>query len=418
MVDDSDDMRARGLSPAAIAWLAGVAALGFRWASPLSGFYENAILADALFGIAALLAGVEIIGGGRRPRPRPWHLWLAGYVLWTAIAAVAAPDRETALKTLLLVTELAVLAVLTAHLASDSRNAGTLGRVVIVVVGVTFGLAVIALVLFYAGHRTGLLGSYGEQFQASTRYARIRLGFLSPPLLASWCIAASAILAWRPGDLPRRWQVLGQIALAFIVVMTFSRAILGFGAALAIRWAASSPTPARKAAAASVVAAAVAILALLSVGRLHLEPTRPSSISYEVPDPGNRREAAVTSWRTLRAHPLVGKGPGSYPGTNRGEPFRAHLTPLNIAATTGIPALLALVGMTVALWRHRVRPTDIAIWSGLIGLMLDGLAQDVDHFRHVWLMIGLAAVTGGVGRLSRSVARVEAPTRSRSGSVH
>jgi hypothetical protein len=410
-------MRTPGLSPAAIAWLAGVAALGFRWASPLSGFYENAILADVLFGVAALLVVAEIVTRRRRPEWRPWHGWLAAYVVWTGVAAVAAPDRETALKTLLLVTELAVLAVITAWLASSGRNARALARVVLAVVAVTFGLAVVALALFYAGHRTGLLGAYGEQFQPSGRYARIRLGFSSPPLLASWCIAASAILAWRAGGLPRRWQVLGQIALAVIVLMTFSRGVLAFGAALAIRWAAGSPTPARKAAAAAVVAAVVAVLAVLSVGRLHLEPTRPSSISYEVPDPGNRREAAVTSWRTLRAHPLLGSGPGSYPGFNRGLPFRAHLTPLNVAATTGIPALLLLIGMSVAIWRQRVRPTDIAIWSGLIGLMLDGLAQDVDHFRHVWLMIGLAAVTGGVGRLSRSVMSVEAPIRSRSGSV-
>src|SRR5437867_2932209 len=130
MADDSDDMRARALSPAAIAWLAGVAGLGFRWASPLSGFYENAILADALFGLAALLAVVEVIRRGERPEWKAWHGWLAGFVLWTAIAAVAAPDHETAFKTLLLVTELAVLAVLTAWLASNPANARALVRVV------------------------------------------------------------------------------------------------------------------------------------------------------------------------------------------------------------------------------------------------------------------------------------------------
>jgi len=42
------------------------------------------------------------------------------------------------------------------------------------------------------------------------------------------------------------------------------------------------------------------------------------------------------------------------------------------------------------LWRRRWRPTDLAIWSGLAGLLLDGLAQDVESFRHLWVMIGLA----------------------------
>jgi small-conductance mechanosensitive channel len=42
------------------------------------------------------------------------------------------------------------------------------------------------------------------------------------------------------------------------------------------------------------------------------------------------------------------------------------------------------------LWCERRRPTSIATWSGLIGLAIDGLAQDIEHFRHVWVMVGLA----------------------------
>jgi hypothetical protein len=32
----------------------------------------------------------------------------------------------------------------------------------------------------------------------------------------------------------------------------------------------------------------------------------------------------------------------------------------------------------------------VAIWSGLAGLGLDAIGQDVEHFRHVWIMLGLA----------------------------
>jgi hypothetical protein len=66
------------------------------------------------------------------------------------------------------------------------------------------------------------------------------------------------------------------------------------------------------------------------------------------------------------------------------------LTPLNIAATMGIPAVAALAFLLIALWRNRRRPTPIATWSGLAGLGLDGLTLDVDHFRHVWVLLGLA----------------------------
>ena len=56
----------------------------------------------------------------------------------------------------------------------------------------------------------------------------------------------------------------------------------------------------------------------------------------------------------------------------------------------GLPALAMLVGLIVALWRGRRRPTDVAIWSGLAGLGVDAIGQDVEHFRHVWIMLGLA----------------------------
>ena len=56
----------------------------------------------------------------------------------------------------------------------------------------------------------------------------------------------------------------------------------------------------------------------------------------------------------------------------------------------GLPALAALTFLITVLWRERRRPTSIATWSGLIGLALDGMAQDIEHFRHVWVMIGLA----------------------------
>jgi small-conductance mechanosensitive channel len=46
--------------------------------------------------------------------------------------------------------------------------------------------------------------------------------------------------------------------------------------------------------------------------------------------------------------------------------------------------------LVVVLWRERRRPTSIATWTGLLGLAVDGLAQDIEHFRHVWVMIGLA----------------------------
>jgi hypothetical protein len=72
-------------------------------------------------------------------------------------------------------------------------------------------------------------------------------------------------------------------------------------------------------------------------------------------------------------------------------PCSAHLTPLDVAATLGAPALLAFVAVPFLIWRERIRPTDRIIWGVLAGLGVDALGQDLENFRHVWVALGVAA---------------------------
>ena len=127
--------------------------------------------------------------------------------------------------------------------------------------------------------------------------------------------------------------------------------------------------------------------------RVYLNPSKPLATRVTVPlkqGENDRLQEARTSFDTFVDHPVLGSGPDSYPASFEGRPFRAHFTPLNVAATMGLPALAALIGLIAALWRARRRPTDVAIWSGLAGLGVDAIGQDVEHFRHVWIMLGLA----------------------------
>src|SRR5262249_19806767 len=290
-----------------------------------------------------------------------------------------------------LVIELCVIALLSSEFARERDGLNGIVLVITALALLTGALALVGLALFYAGVHTSLIGQYGEQFVASDRYTRVAAGLESPPLLASFCIFASAIVAQERGPLPTRLRVLTQTILGLLVLLTLSRGAIGFFAAMAIRNAAGRPGSigARRLAIGAVVGG-ILLMAVLTVGRVHLDPTRPDTISYEVPDPGNRREAFVTGLDTLGDHPVLGKGPGSLVSTNQGAPFRAHFTPLNVAATTGIPALLVLVALFTVLWRERRRPTPVATWSGLAGLGIDGLGQDIEHFRHVWVLIGIA----------------------------
>jgi hypothetical protein len=48
-----------------------------------------------------------------------------------------------------------------------------------------------------------------------------------------------------------------------------------------------------------------------------------------------------------------------------------------------------IAGWTVALRRWRLQNASIAIWSVLFVTLLQGLQIDIDHWRHVYLMLGL-----------------------------
>jgi hypothetical protein len=176
-----------------------------------------------------------------------------------------------------------------------------------------------------------------------------------------------------------------QAALAVTVLLAFSRAILGFALAVAIRGA---TTPARRRLAWGLAGVLVVAMVALTLVNLTFTPARPWAPEV-LPGPSPRHEATITSLETLARHPLLGSGPGSSPGWRGEIPFDAHLTPLNIAATLGLPALLGAVLVIVALWRARGRPTDRALWGMMAGLALDGMAQDIEDFRHVWVALGL-----------------------------
>ena len=67
----------------------------------------------------------------------------------------------------------------------------------------------------------------------------------------------------------------------------------------------------------------------------------------------------------------------------------------------GLPALAAFAALLVMLWRTRGHPIDVALWSGMAAMLMDGLTQDIEDFRHLWVMIGLIQ---GESRSNRTAA--------------
>ncbi len=372
-------------------YLLAIGLLPFRWLSPIGSLQQHGEWSDLLIAIATVLWLAERLRRGQLADAwRRWQLPLAIYLLLACVsAAFEIPGRGGSPKDVLLMVELAFMAVLTADFAVDPQRRRLIARVIVASALVTVLLGALGLILFYAHVPSGLTGVYGEQLTPSSVFTRIRAGVQSPPLLASYCIFASGIAASADAGLSRRLRLIAQVGLLLLCAATVSRGLIGFLLAMVIRGAARLPRRRRRIVVAAATLAGLGVLAFLTIGRFHVNLHAGSAVSYVVPDPGNRREAFVTSLHTLEHHPLVGIGPGALPGINAGQPFRAHFTPLNIAATLGLPALIMFLAMLWLLWRDRRRPTDLAYWSALAGMALDGLAQDVDHFRHLWVMFGL-----------------------------
>ena len=279
------------------------------------------------------------------------------------------------------IAELCALAVVTADVAPHLK------RSIAIVIATTTLLAVVAalagLGLHYAGIDTPLVGTYGDLSPGA--YARVEAGFRHPNGFASWLVLASAVCAL-PDALDARWRRIAQIAFAVGIVLTFSRSILAFALALLIRHVRS------RAIVLGAALAAVGLIAALTFTHLAIDPLHPFAM-HSLAGGSPRQQAIESSWQTLRAHPLTGVGPDAHPAIVNQDgdigPLDTHFTPLNVAATLGLPALLALTAIVILLWRNR--PRDRVLWSAMAAMALDALASDIEDFRHLWLLFGLCA---------------------------
>jgi hypothetical protein len=373
------DRLARILFLATLALLPWGALVRFPW------LHEHAQWSDAVFALAAAAWAGDLLVSRRLPRLRRVHAGLALYVGWAGVSLLAAAPRAASGPAKLLgVAMLVTLFVVTSDMMGRPGMPSAVGRTLAATSLLTAAAAVVGVALSGFGTITPLVGTCGDLLPGPL--SRAQAGFPHPNLLASWCVFAAGALSREDAGLSRFWRRVTQAALALTVVLTTSRAILAFALSAAIRGA---TTPARRRATAAFAAVLLATIATLTLVNVTFYPLRPWDPRLR-PGPSVRLQAATTSFETLLAHPVFGTGPGTSPGRRGALPFDAHLTPLNVAATLGLPALAGLAFAGLALWRARRRPTDLATWGMLAGLALDGLGQDVEDFRHVWVALGLA----------------------------
>jgi hypothetical protein len=356
----------------------------WTWFPPFPWLHVHAQWSDAILAAAVVVWTLDRWRSRDLPRLGMVHAAMGLYVATAATSlALTDPPPVAGAPKVLGMASLAALAIVTADLASRPGVWPWIVRVVAATTLLTAAGAVAGVGLFLVGIPTPLVGTYGDLRPGM--YARAQAGFGHPNILASYCIFASGAVASVQTTVSPRIRRALSIALTVTVLLTFSRGILAFACAALVRRTCDPGT--RRQAVAGVLAC-VGLLGALSVWNFSLHPLRPLEARVE-PGPSSRLQAISSAWRTFLARPLLGSGPGTSPGTRDGIPFDAHLTPLNIAATLGLPALVAFLTIPLLLWHQRRRPTNLALWGALTGIGLDSLAQDVEDFRHLWVLFGL-----------------------------
>jgi hypothetical protein len=372
---------------AVLLYLAALALLPWSSFPPFPWLHENAQWSDILVAGAAVAWVAEQRGTDLRAPTLP-ELTLGLFVVLAGLSFIVAPaGYGSTFGDFVGAGELAVIAFLTSRFAAERWSFVLIVCVVTATSLLVVAAALVGLALFYADVQNSFVGGYGA-LVASADYARVQAGLEHPALLGSYCIFASAVIGQGEGILPRRLRRGAQLALAVTVALTFSRAVIGFALAALIRIA---DTPRRRAVAAAAAVVCIAAMAVLSFAAISFDPSHPQDLSVSTAREPVRSQELTAAIDTAADYPLLGTGPGSLPGEAEGYGRRqAHNTPVGVAATLGIPALLSLIAFLALIWRDRSRPTNRATWGGVAGLGLDGLGQDIEHFRHVWVMLGLA----------------------------
>jgi hypothetical protein len=319
----------------------------------------------------ALALVLFALARGRRalPQPAAWAWAALGYGGWVVVSWGAHADVATGFKAAGVVS-----LVGTAYLAAALATPARLARVVALGVIGSAGFAVAGLLAHAAGFETALVGWPGDLVPGA--WARPRAGSTHPNLAASYALFAFGAVS---AEMSPRLRRLAQACAALVVVTTFSRALFSL---LALPWLIAGGRRARVAAA--CVAAALVVLTLV---RIDVDPSRPWSARLSS-EPSPRVITFSTAVDSLWRSPLTGVGPGVDPAHLSGAPFHAHNTALSVAASYGLPAFFLFAAAALGALRGA---GDRYARATLAALLLDGLATDVEDFRHFWLALGLAA---------------------------
>ena len=373
--------------------------------TPLPGGLVQVVQAAALVAAAAVVGPAVLTGRLRTARTPLWG-WVVLFVVTAAIATPGAADVGRAIRGDLNLVIGVLLALAVVLVARDPERLLALHRALVLVGGATCATG-----LGGAGLSASFGGAVVEGRAVGVFTQPNELGMFSAVVLA-----LAAALAARPGTTPA-WRVVGVAAAGAAVgalALSLSRGAW-LGAAAGVVTLLVVLPAARAALARYAVPTALAFAAWAATqpgtAPLQLVVQRAGTITDRAANPYDNRDAIwAEGARQVRAAPVAGHGPGSFlvvssrsaSGTASVSAVHAHNLWLTVGAEQGLLAVLAVVGLQLAVLRRagrvkRLPAARAATHAGAVAagaaLVVHGLVdypqRNPTLFMVSWLVIGL-----------------------------
>ncbi len=377
-------------------------------------------VADAVF-LGAVIAWLIAIRRGEAQLRRGWfYLPLVLYFGVMLVSTAHSSDPGQSARALLIEAYVLALAVFSFNQANSIMAMRRIAHAWILGGVITGVVAVIGVVLFYAGvrdPRTNIaLGGFGSLPPGN--YPRVTGLFLNFNMACNYLsVAVLLALAIRKANwlAVNRFRILAMV-IGVAAVFTFSPGLGGIwlsaGLWMWVSWRELRP---HRGWAAMVLGCGGAVAMFLAT---MISPVNTGErgvivrvINHRL-EPSSRLLCWEAALATIRVHPVLGEGPGlpmpcpSYldPSGNVQHLQDAHNVFLNVAAHKGLLGLAAF--LSIALYvLTRARPlrfdshttdllrTAIAI-AFIEGFLYQGLSSSFEHTRHLWILTGMVAGMG------------------------
>jgi putative inorganic carbon (hco3(-)) transporter len=369
------------------------------------------IIQVAVLGCATLIV-LRRISARQAPLPWPWPMsWAAGIVGVAVLETPLAIDPDAAVRQVAqLVTGVLVALAIVAAVRRIQDLRWLLGAFVMV------GTAVCLVALPAAGQLRPRYGGAVVENRAQGVFTEPnQLGSFSALLLF---LACALWLGGRTSAVRTAAGLAALVAVSALALSLSRGSWLGAIAGTAVLLVMLPMARRRLLLLVPFVVAAVLALAVVQadVPQLGVINERLKTFSTPTASPWDDRPGIYReAWSEIQARPLTGFGPGGFPAaSSRAESgvrtvgaFHAHNVLLTVAAESGLPAVVLLIGFTLSVGlvalrtirrlRARDRPRDAALVAGLAAALMMVVGQGLVDFTLrnpiivvlVWSVVGL-----------------------------